>query len=42
MINECWDIEWVGEETKNITISIPTNTIYYEIEDYEVKEFYIY
>ena len=40
-----WDIEWTGtayEDTKDIKIKIPTDTLYYELENGEVAEFYVY
>lgn len=39
-----WEIEWSGTEsqdTKEITIRIPTDTLNYEIEAFEVAEFYV-
>ncbi len=40
-----WDIEWTGtayEDTKDIKIRIPTDTLYYELENNEVAEVYVY
>ena len=37
-----WDIEWEGLETKTVTISIPSDTVYVDLEDGDIKEYYIY
>lgn len=38
---EDWDIEWQGMESKSVEISIPTDTIYVDLDDGDIEEYFI-